>query len=104
MMDKAFLQTPGILPLEEKLGKDKLTPAPSSHLVVRDTAVCVGCPGRECIPACPAGTYEWDAESRRLHVSFENCLECGTCRVSCPFDNIEWTNPSGGFGVSYRYG
>jgi ferredoxin like protein len=103
-MKSEFLRSCEILPLEEKLGKDRLTPAATSHLTLREAAVCATCPGRECIAACPAGTYAWEGEARRLQVSFENCLECGTCRVSCPFDNIDWTHPSGGFGVSYRYG
>ncbi|WP_243675885.1 4Fe-4S dicluster domain-containing protein [Vulcanisaeta distributa] len=33
------------------------------------------------------------------------CLECGTCRVVCPENNIEWNYPpKSGFGVQYRFG
>ncbi len=35
----------------------------------------------------------------------ENCLECGTCRVVCLYDNFEWEYPRGGFGgVAYKFG
>jgi NAD-dependent dihydropyrimidine dehydrogenase PreA subunit len=37
-------------------------------------------------------------------IYWSNCIECGTCRIICPFHNISWKYPAGGFGVSYRYG
>ncbi|MBI3752904.1 MAG: hypothetical protein HY266_02515 [Deltaproteobacteria bacterium] len=41
-------------------------------------------------------------EKENIAISFEACLECGTCRIACEF--IDWKNPRGGFGVCYRYG
>jgi len=37
-------------------------------------------------------------------VSFNACLECGACRVGCPFKNIGWRYPRGEFGVTYKNG
>jgi len=53
---------------------------------------------------CPAGTYRWDEDERAIRVSFENCLECGACRLACPHANISWRYPMGGLGICYRYG
>ena len=53
---------------------------------------------------CPAATYEWNVEETRVAVRFENCLECGACRLVCPHANITWRYPMGGMGICYRYG
>lgn len=74
----------------------------SSHLRVKDMAVCHRCADRPCIAICPAAVYEW--EEPQLLVLYEGCLECGACRVVCPSDNIDWSYPRGGFGVSFKNG
>jgi ferredoxin like protein len=43
-------------------------------------------------------------ENGQTTIYWESCIECGTCRIICPFHNIAWKYPAGGFGVSYRYG
>ena len=43
-------------------------------------------------------------EEEALEVAYENCLECGDCQIVCPYDNIDWSYPRGGFGVAYKYG
>lgn len=90
--------------LEERLYADETRPDRVSHLTIADEAVCPGCEGKPCVPVCPSGTYRWDDQGRRLVVSFENCLECGTCRLVCPRANITWRYPMGGMGICYRYG
>lgn len=40
------------------------------------------------------------ADSRRP----ERCVECGACRIVCPYGNIDWHYPRGGFGIVYRFG
>ena len=52
---------------------------------------------------CPAKVYVLNEETGECIVNFENCLECGTCRVACQ-DYVTWKNPSGVFGVVYKYG
>jgi len=39
-----------------------------------------------------------------ISVSYEGCLECGSCRIGCPHLNIEWRFPTGGYGISHRFG
>lgn len=72
-----------------------------SHLVVKDHKVCLEkCPDKYCTVFCPGGVYKWEGE--RMFVGFEGCHECGSCRIGCPYDNIEWKYPKGGLGVVFR--
>ena len=74
------------------------------HLVITDQQVCRDCEERPCIPRCPAEVYRWEESEEALEVAYENCLECGACRIVCPYENIDWSYPRGGFGVAYKYG
>ncbi len=75
-----------------------------SHLKILDVEVCRKCEDRPCITRCPAEVYLWNEAEDELEVAYENCLECGVCRIVCPYDNIEWRYPRGGFGVAYKFG
>lgn len=91
--------------LEEKLYTVKFKPDAESHLLVKQNDACLTCGdthGRPCLSFCPAEVYEW--EGSKLAVRFEGCLECGACRVGCPYDNIDWRYPNGALGVTYRFG
>ncbi len=90
--------------LEARLAADETRPDRVSHLTIGDPDRCLACAGKECVAICPAGTYSWSAEPGRVVVAFENCLECGACRLVCPHGNIGWRYPMGGFGICYRYG
>lgn len=92
------------LTVEERLYADETRPDAVSHLGVADPSRCPGCAGKECVRTCPAETYRWSEEEGRLTIRFENCLECGTCRLVCPYANITWRYPMGGMGICYRYG
>lgn len=74
-----------------------------SHLRIKDQDVCLKCENRVCEFVCPAEVYEWNESEKETTVAFENCVECGTCRVVCP-ENIEWVYPKGGYGVTYKFG
>lgn len=52
---------------------------------------------------CPAKVYVLNEETGECIINFENCLECGTCNVACS-EYVKWKNPSGVFGVAYKYG
>lgn len=98
---------PDKLTLDDKLFLDGFKADQTSHLVIRDPEVCRRrciTVGRPCTAFCPAGVYEWSEEEDKILVSYEGCLECGACRIGCPFGNIEWRYPRGGFGVSYKLG
>ncbi len=89
--------------LAEKLFLVNFKPAEKTHLIV-DQEVCKDCSKRVCLKVCPANVYTWEDEGDEICVSFEGCLECGTCRISCSEEALTWLNPDGGFGVSYQYG
>lgn len=90
--------------LEDKLFLVTFNADTETHLSVKDQAVCQACQKKPCINGCPADCWEHEHEKNEVMVSFEGCLECGTCRIICPFDNINWKYPRGGFGVKYKFG
>jgi len=92
------------LTVEERLAANEVRPDRCSHLDLVEPQTCGTCEGRECTRVCPAGTYRWSDEAGRVIIGFENCLECGACRLVCPHANISWRYPMGGMGICYRYG
>lgn len=75
-----------------------------SHLAIKNEQICGDCQTKSCTFICPSDVYEWNPEHAKPDISYENCLECGTCRIACPHSNIEWTYMLGGHGIAYRYG
>lgn len=93
--------------LEDKLYLVTFNADTESHLSVKDQSLCKTCKAKHdkpCINGCPADCWEHQQEQDETHVAFEGCLECGTCRIICPYDNVEWKYPRGGFGVKYKFG
>ncbi|QKR00803.1 4Fe-4S ferredoxin [Metallosphaera tengchongensis] len=93
--------------VEEKLYTLRYKRDERPHLSVKDNATCQKCKEvngepQPCILVCPANVYTWDG--RRLVLSYENCVECGACRIACPYQNIVWSFPRYGLGMSLRYG
>ena len=75
-----------------------------SHLIIKDQETCLKCQTKECQDFCPAEVYHWVEKEKMTSVAFENCIECGTCRIGCPAYNIEWVYPKGGHGITYKFG
>ena len=48
-------------------------------------------------------SYE-EKEDGRVELTIDGCLECGTCRIACGTEVLEWYYPSGGAGVQFRFG
>jgi electron-transferring-flavoprotein dehydrogenase len=73
-----------------------------SHLVVRDTSICVTrCVsehGNPCRFFCPADVYEFDGA---LKINASNCVHCKTCDIKDPYGIIDWVTPEGGGGPNY---
>ncbi|MBN1595456.1 4Fe-4S dicluster domain-containing protein [candidate division FCPU426 bacterium] len=90
--------------LEDKLFLVTFVPDSETHLSAIKQETCRTCAGKPCISGCPAACWEHEAEKNEVLVSFEGCLECGTCRIICPYHNIQWKYPRGGFGVKYKFG
>jgi ferredoxin like protein len=72
----------------------------SPHIKV-DTEKCLTCETRQCIPFCPS--HDFALLNGKMLFSYEGCLECGTCRVVCPWKAITWKYPLSGRGVQYRF-
>lgn len=75
-----------------------------AHLWIKDQNRCLTCADAPCLYFCPAGVYRRDAEDGKTIVSYQSCVECGSCRVGCPESNIGWRLPRGGYGVAYKLG
>lgn len=70
--------------------------------IVLDNSKCAACELKPCLYICSAGCFS--EKDRQVTLSYEGCLECGTCRVVCPNQALTWGYPLGGYGVSFRYG
>ncbi|MDD5168295.1 MAG: 4Fe-4S dicluster domain-containing protein [Syntrophales bacterium] len=88
--------------LKAKLGLDVFKPAGKPHITIKS--------GKEKDPrlkrmvnVCPAGLYS-EGEAGAVILTIDGCLECGTCRLICGTDVLEWRYPEGGTGVQFRYG
>ena len=74
-----------------------------AHLSIIDHAICHRCEHKPCLYFCPVGVYTLGNDGR-VQVAYQSCVECGSCRVGCPYKNIGWILPRGGFGVAYKFG
>jgi len=73
-----------------------------AHIVV-DAAVCLDCPTRRCVVACPANLFVPTADGG-IVFNYEQCFECGTCYLVCNEEGaISWSYPEGGYGVVFRH-
>lgn len=92
------------LSLDARLGLDKYQIDENSHIEI-DRTCCSRCQLKPCLAVCPAAVYKLvDGE---IIARYENCLECGTCQISCDSageGGLTWRNPQGGYGVIFRYG
>jgi ferredoxin like protein len=89
--------------LEDKLYTVKYTPDTNSHLQPVQEC-CRVCKSKICTTVCPAGVYEWDENMQKLIVNYENCLECGACRIACESASLGWEYPKGTKGVTFKQG
>ena len=87
--------------IDDLLATVKYKPDTVSHLLP-DNNICKNCENRVCERICPARVYEWDKESQKLQVTFENCLECGACRIACPYQAIDWCYPNAIKGITFK--
>ena len=90
--------------IEEKLFQNRYTvDAGRPHITVRDTDVCQSCDAKPCTVCCPAGCWSLD-DGGKIDLVVDGCLECGTCRLVCDSDNVDWNYPRGGFGILFKFG
>ncbi len=74
-----------------------------AHLQIANPQVCAHCESKGCLFFCPVGAYR-EAEGGKVQIAYQSCIECGSCRVMCPHNNVEWKYPRGGYGVAYKFG
>ena len=89
--------------LEDKLFTVRRKSFQEPHIRV-DVELCRECLKRVCTYICPADVYVWNEAENRLEIRYEDCLECGACRVACGMHSIEWSNPVWGAGIVYKNG
>lgn len=88
--------------IEDKLYTVKCTPDTQSHLLPVQEC-CRLCDSKICTVICPANVYKYDEEQNKLIVNYENCLECGACRIACEDSSLGWEYPKGNKGIMYKY-
>ena len=90
--------------LEDRLYTVKYEDPGESHLDVKDANICENvCTVDGCVDVCPANVWRRD-DGGVPTIAYENCLECSSCRYACPEDNVVWTYPERGSGVTYKKG
>jgi ferredoxin like protein len=85
----------------EKLLRIRYVVAEEPHIIL-DRAKCNACQQKGCLFFCPVGCFT--KENGEIKFQYAGCLECGTCRATCPNDALTWDYPLGGFGVTFRMG
>lgn len=66
-----------------------------------DNSKCRNCELKPCLRLCPAECYTLVGDE--VLFSYEGCVECGTCKVVCPENAIEWDYPRDGRGIHFRF-
>lgn len=74
-----------------------------AHIQIVDQNVCLHCESRGCLYFCPVGAYREEADGH-IQLASQSCVECGSCRIMCPENNVKWHYPRGGFGIAYKFG
>lgn len=87
--------------IQDKLATIKYNCDDKTHLIL-DKNKCKKCKEKICTKVCPANVYELDEYTDEILVQYENCLECGACKIACPKKAIDWNYPSSGCGVIFK--
>ncbi len=84
--------------IQDKLATIKYNCDNKSHITINQNK-CSKCKEKVCTFICPANVYKFDEAANEVVVQYENCLECGACRISCPKQAIDWHFPASGCGI-----
>lgn len=85
--------------IEDKLYTLKYKTDSQSHLDP-DQSKCLQCLEKPCTIVCPANVYNYSETEKKITVSYEKCLECGACKLTCK--HLKWTYPKSGKGVIFK--
>ena len=83
---------------EKRLFLNNIRPDPETHIKVNQS-VCLLCKNRECTTFCPTSVFVWSESEEELFIAHESCIECGACKMGCPYESIEYSHPKSGYGV-----
>ena len=89
--------------LEDRLYTVKYDDPGDSHLDVKVTHICEDCDDWDCVSVCPADVWR-EGDDGVPHIAYENCLECSSCRYACSYDNVDWSYPVRGAGMTFKHG
>ena len=88
--------------LKAKLGLNVFKHGEKKHISIKT--------GREndrrllrAVLVCPAGLYSVNSNGT-VELSIDGCLECGTCRIACGTEVLDWNYPEAGTGIQFRFG
>lgn len=75
-----------------------------AHVLITNPQMCKTCDHGVCLTICPSGVFKWNYQNdeQPVLVHYEQCIECGACRLVCP--NIHFQYPNGGYGVCFNDG
>ena len=99
-MDNDIVKSIQKLAVEDKLFLNRFNVSTQPHLKLKDTDKCRECKAKPCVFICPAKNYK--KVDGIVELSWEGCLECGSCRIVCKYGVIDWNYQQGGFGINYR--
>ena len=58
-----------------------------------DEGICENCVEKDCLNICPVDNFI--IEEGHVILQWEDCVECGACRIACPYGSIRWNYPNG---------
>jgi ferredoxin like protein len=87
--------------VEDKLAVNKYDIDKEVHITLKED-LCLECQEFPCLYACPAGCFSHVED--HITFSYEGCLECGSCRIVCDREAVQWALPRAGFGICFLYG
>ncbi len=87
---------------ENPLNFVKIVPDDQPHIWILNDNLCLTeCDNKPCTYVCPSRVYYWEDQS--IKILHTRCIECGACIWGCPYENINWNYPRGGYGICYQY-
>ena len=94
-----------MIKVEEKLFQNRYkVDTGRPHIQITDQNVCqIDCEAKPCTFCCPASCYTKEGDGSVTLIT-DGCLECGTCRVICSKENVQWEYPRGGYGILFKFG
>jgi ferredoxin like protein len=87
--------------IETKLGTLRYNSDKEAHILV-NFEKCKECESKPCRLACPAQCFK--LINGQFQFQYEDCIECGTCKIICNKNAIQWNYPRGTFGIAFRMG